>query len=662
MPHKNYTDSFNTYAVTKLPSFRDDFSSSVGWTTTNSSALNVDTGGGTIDFNTEFGFTEVLYYDLGIGSVSNTKWEFRFKLDIDTFTAGSPNIQALSILLSDNTSNYLGTQDSFGFNIRVDSAGSKYQAMYANNSFWNVNVQDFTVATVSAGIIYVKIRRISSISASISIYSDATYTTLVETQVVTIPSGIGGLRYIKLMNLSEVGGSANDLIGTIDNMEFFNEAQKGTTTFQNDFSTTVGWTTESSATYDISAGILNFSTPTGLVNTTAGTYDLGASLSDTQWVIRFKLDITNKIFTGDQSVIYIGMSDISGAGTANNQDGIFLNLNVLTSLIHDIRIKDVNGARPDSTPADATFSHGLVVETLYGELKRTSATTYEGSLYSDSSYTVLIERKTGTCASTVIGLRYFQLEVDTRTLTTGNLAGTIDNLEIYDGVVVTKNILKPIPERDFNFFNSTGWVQTGTGVSINTTTQRIEGWANDGSDRRVTFDMGTNGILSEQDWTIEFEYEFSASTSVGHGICTLSDLNQDIDATSNNDALVVLHGTTTNQLRLLYVDNGDVGGGAGILSPAIPIVINTRYYVRVERIKNTTFKLSVFLDPDFTTHISSSPVFGIVASTVDGFRYLHSQNLSGGSTLRTLTGFLDNLKVYRTQRGTEKENKWLVIG
>src|SRR3972149_6592332 len=132
--------------------FSFDFSSATGWTTTNSSALNVDTGGGTIDFDTDFGFTEVLYYDLGIGSVSDTEWEFRFKLDIDVFTASSPNIQALSILLSDSTSNYLGVSDSFGINIRCDSISSKIQAMYANNGSWNVNVEEF--ATTNAGTFF----------------------------------------------------------------------------------------------------------------------------------------------------------------------------------------------------------------------------------------------------------------------------------------------------------------------------------------------------------------------------------------------------------------------------------------------------------------------------------------------------------------------------
>jgi len=197
--------------------FSFDFSSATGWTTTNSSALNVDTGGGTIDFDTDFGFTEVLYYDLGIGSVSDTEWEFRFKLDIDVFTASSPNIQALSILLSDSTSNYLGVSDSFGINIRCDSISSKIQAMYANNGSWNVNVQDFATAPV-AGIFYVKIKRTSATTATISLYSDALYTTLIESEVVSIPSTLIGLRYIKLLSLSEVGGSANEINGTIDDM------------------------------------------------------------------------------------------------------------------------------------------------------------------------------------------------------------------------------------------------------------------------------------------------------------------------------------------------------------------------------------------------------------------------------------------------------------
>lgn len=345
--------------------------------------------------------------------------------------------------------------------------------------------------------------------------------------------------------------------------------------FTNDFSTTVGWTTESSATYDISTGVLNFSTPTGLVNTTAGTYDIGTSLSDTQWVIRFKLDITNKVFTGDQSVIYIGMSDTLGAGTANNQDGIFLNLNVLTSLIHDIRIKDVNGERPDSTPADSTFSHGLVVETLYGELKRTSATTYEGSLYSDPNYTALIETKTGTCSSAITGLRYFQLEVDTRTTTTGNLAGSIDNLQVWDG--------------------------------ISTPVIRSDNW-------RIRFKL---------DYTNLNDGGSSTDTSLLIG---LSSTDATLGSSDAQDGFFIISFVDTGG-DFYYVVTPDNQGP--IVAPvddtfSTSPAVGTTHYIEMRKDSASQTTVSIYSDATFTTLIESEVQAGISGS--DNLRYLKLMN------------------------------------
>lgn len=191
-----------------------NFSSSTGWTTTDSGALNVDTVGGTIDFNTDT-TNVVLYYDLT--SISDSGCNIRFKYTCANFSATVANIQYFLICLSDNTSNIVTSNDSIGFGVRVDSAGSLYQAVYGDGGTPRANTQNFA-ESVGAETFYIEIKRTSTTSFTVSLYSDAAYTTLVEAETVTIPATITGLRYIKLLTLAE--NATNELNGTIDDMSY----------------------------------------------------------------------------------------------------------------------------------------------------------------------------------------------------------------------------------------------------------------------------------------------------------------------------------------------------------------------------------------------------------------------------------------------------------
>jgi len=173
--------------------------------------------------------------------------------------------------------------------------------------------------------------------------------------------------------------------------------------------------------------------------------------------------------------------------------------------------------------------------------------------------------------------------------------------------------------------------------------------------------MGTDSILSEEDWTIEFEYEFSASSTPAMKPIAVSDDAGDMHSGgSTDDAIVANHRsqTFTNEFISSHMNEGDAGINMTFGTP-IEIFVNTRYYVRLERIRSTTIKLSVFSDPDFTQHISGSPQTqtGVLVAT-DVLRYIHSQTSSDGSITRTTTGIVDNLKVYREKRAKEHEDVW----
>jgi hypothetical protein len=137
---------------------------------------------------------------------------------------------------------------------------------------------------------------------------------------------------------------------------------------------------------------------------------------------------------------------------------------------------------------------------------------------------------------------------------------------------------------------------------------------------------------------------FTASNNPSHKPFVISDLNQDIHAGTGNDAIGMQHGTTVNEVKIFSVNNGDAGVDQ-VFSTGIPVSTSTQYYVRLERLSSTETRLSVFSDATFSTHIASSPVTLTVPSTIDGLRYVHSQNSSDGGAGRTLTGTLDNLSI-----------------
>ena len=167
----------------------------------------------------------------------------------------------------------------------------------------------------------------------------------------------------------------------------------------------------------------------------------------------------------------------------------------------------------------------------------------------------------------------------------------------------------------------------------------ISGWGAGGTDRRVTHDLGTP--ISDTRFTVEFEYMFTSSNIPSSSPLFLHDIDQDVDATSDNDVITVHHGISVDELKVGYVDNGDLGASL-TLSTGIPISTSTTYFVRLERLSATETRLSVYSDSGFTTHIASSPVTLTIPSTVDALQYISSATFSQAGGSRVVTGTLDN--------------------
>ena len=337
-------------------------------------------------------------------------------------------------------------------------------------------------------------------------------------------------------------------------------------------------------------------------------HDLGAgNVSNERWVLQAKINFTT--LTADTNTrMYFGLSDNDQTVSINdltNADRIMMKLDFgfFGGDIKDYASIDTDGTGEVGADTTIPFTFLTGVD-YYLTVQRDTKTTYHVEVFTDQARTLSLGRADGVCTTTTQNLRHIIIQNVNATLNT-TMTGTIDDIEFWNGG------RQVIFQDDFS--TSVNWVQTGTGVSI--TGGVISGWGADGVDRRLTHDLGKP--ISDNKWTIEFDYMFTASNLPAHAPIVLSDINQDIDSgTNDNDFIGVVHGTTIDQLVIAFGDFVDFGGGTQ--STGIPIVTSTQYFPRLERLSSTETRLSVFSDSARTTHIAGSPVTLTVPSTVDG--------------------------------------------
>ena len=160
-------------------------------------------------------------------------------------------------------------------------------------------------------------------------------------------------------------------------------------------------------------------------------YDFGTTVSDTAWVLRYKMVMNNPVAPSQYiNGGSIGLSSNTGINTMNI---IGFGLEISNYTCTDI----LNGTPSSSLNyLDDQFSHTPTAETLYVEIIRTSATSYTIELFSDSNYSISVEKKTVTnLSSSIVNLRYFHIRnFNNGANVGGSLSGTIDDIEFYNGV------------------------------------------------------------------------------------------------------------------------------------------------------------------------------------------------------------------------------------
>jgi hypothetical protein len=214
------THGFETGSVT--PTYTADLSTS-SWTTAGTGTqVTIDTTNEEIDFsmNTNNGHFTTGYYDLT--AVSDTNWIIRSQLDIDTVTQGSVvNDIFFGYGIGSITNSIKDSQDFLGLMIRIDDTKTDIFAVETDGSAPNNETTTLFTRQAQAETLYVELKRDSATSFTVNLYSDSGYSTLLESQTITVPSTVSGLQYIKVAGVQ--GFSDSELIGSVSNIKFYND-------------------------------------------------------------------------------------------------------------------------------------------------------------------------------------------------------------------------------------------------------------------------------------------------------------------------------------------------------------------------------------------------------------------------------------------------------
>ena len=224
-----------------------------------------------------------------------------------------------------------------------------------------------------------------------------------------------------------------------------------TATFSDDFSGADNWVDQgASFAVNTTTDVLDFSVTRRDTND-GTTYDL-TSTSDSAWVLRTKVNFTTVSNSSASGYyLFIGLSSASSSTDMNN-GGVTQDFIGLQAIINNTAPKMGIGAY-DSTggfnnPMTTSFSTLMTVGTIWLEIIRVSTTLLRINIYSNSSYTTLIETISETILSTISNLKYIRVSngvINSGGSGANTVTGTVDDIQFYNGVSSLTNKPTNVP-------------------------------------------------------------------------------------------------------------------------------------------------------------------------------------------------------------------------
>jgi len=659
-------EDFSTYGTPVTPDFFDGFTDATGWTTTDSTrarieddqgflffmavangsndAIAFDLGAvvnplpGNVIFTENFSFASQALADLSWpssdltkfdpfpnelawnlnGGVQNTithdlgfvlkdKWRLRFKLRTDTITVPNPiSIRHIFGISSVSGGDANTSQDFIGLHSLVASTITQYASIFSNDGGIGTVVA-FATEAPAVNTRFIEIIRTGLLGITVNIYSDSSYTTLLETVSQTIIgiNDLTGLRFIKMYMTYQ---GTNTYLGAIDDIEVVDNSE---------------------------------------------------TISDIDWLLRYKISfqVVDDGASSQNKVIIVGLFDGDQTVTSSVNQDCICHFWLLDSTKAELRLVRTDDAVPeDNANVDKTILDIITTRTFYAELKRNSDGFSEMSIYDDAQYSNLIRREIGTFSlSGITNLKFLKILNEVSQNGAGTLDATIDDIQFWNGRSESCINLDLItPTKTITGADDANWVQSGNG-QITILDGIISGWGPDGLPAESeTYDLQTFDGFTMDDtrWVAEFKFEITAiSISSGHFIFALADGSGDISAGGIPYASLFIHkqsGPDTIINAVLAVHDGTT---SFLTQPGIGIQSfqNTDLFVRLQRISPTQFSLAVSLNQDQTNPLPGSPVFltqATFASGTVGLDHIQSRISTSGSSNRNITGTLQDMKIF----------------
>ena len=193
--------SINRDTIT--PDFEDDFTTDKGWTETGTQfTIDTSTNNRVDGILKRTGVDEYVVKDLQDADALNGS-----NLDDDAFviraklhysgTSGTSFSSTNSFGPSSTSGSANSAQDSIVFQFIGPSGTPRVYAIEADNETLNVGGIAFATSWAPVLTWYIQWARTSTTSATLGLYSDDAYTTLIEEETITLPSTVQNLRYLK---------------------------------------------------------------------------------------------------------------------------------------------------------------------------------------------------------------------------------------------------------------------------------------------------------------------------------------------------------------------------------------------------------------------------------------------------------------------------------
>ena len=517
-------------------------------------------------------------------------------------------------------------------------------------------------------------------------------------------SGIVIIKYLDDGSITATGGTVTTVSGTptLSDKSANSVAVTNalTPTHEDDFSTDKGWVSLDSAknAANLSTGTLDFEI------TRDGTsddidFDLGKTVSDTEWVLRFKMAVDT--VSNTSQYVNIGSVGLSSASGTGNFDFIGLSMSKGNGATyqHYTATGHENGSGIEYNPPNQ-FSHGLQVETVYVEIIRTSATSYTVELFSDSNYSTSIEKETGSISSGVGDLQYFHIRnFNNGANVGGSISGAIDDVYLYDGVsaivdstasttgTIGTAIQNPnltysdsnlpdnsdalsvggfvkldetTPTLQDDFSGTDNWTAINSGVGVNVASDLID-WESDGVVPHASTYIAQS--ISDSSFILDFDITFdtvtSGSDTDGLYIAVLLDAENTYlsDGYFLRDALGVAFEldnspSSTTNIQAFACDNLNIYDCFELNTPTGAVstfaetgVAGETMNVRMVRDAGS-FEVCVYPTASRTTATECETVDANDGGTVNGLQNIHVATTFDNTNDHTFDGTVDNIVLY----------------